>query len=294
LNALDDCLADQRVMLNMLAVLKREGNMYAYQELLDALTQGHVITGEELPLEKTEPGVLVMVDPEKALLLARWMYTSEFSDAIHWIRHGHGDPKREQCGSLTPKLLQAFPALREQFLEQEKQSHRLAPTYAIEERIKDVWKKLDLYRESRTAVSIDGGMTGSWYLGHCSAIFVSGVSQQDVLSLFSREEQKSIATWRFNFPKTTRRMMNISSDLSIGLHPEEEHKNWGSRWPSFVSRGVACGLGAIILDRHMLNKGICSKENGLLTYTTLGHPYPQYVKGDIENQRLLFNLAPNR
>lgn len=293
LKALDDSLSDQRVMLNMLAILKREGNMYAYQELLDALTEGHVITGEELPLEKTEPGVLVMVDPEKALLLARWMYTSEFSDAIHWIRHGHGDPKRGQCGSLTPKLLEIFPHLREQFLEQENQSHRLPPTYVIEERVKDVWEKLDQYRGNRFPIFVVGSMTGMWYGSHCSAIFVSGVDQQDVLSLFSREEQKSIATWRFNFPKTVKRMMGPSSDMWLGLHSEAEHQNWKSRWPSYVSCGVACGLGATILDSDMLKKGICPKENGLSGYTTFEHVHPDYIKGDLEHQRLVFTF-PSR
>lgn len=114
----EEWIGPQRVMLSLLANLKRAGHMYAFTELQHALTSSsYVITGEEIPLEQTESGVLIMFDPEKVLLLARWLYTSNWKDGNQWVTHGTLNPDRMPCGTLTAELLEALPGLRESFLE---------------------------------------------------------------------------------------------------------------------------------------------------------------------------------
>lgn len=296
LTVFNDWCADQRVMIHMLTQFKRDGHMYAYQELLDALTSNHVITGEELPLEQTESGVLVLFNLEKTLLLTRWLYTSEFKDAIHWIKNEELDPKRNQCGSLTPKFMEMFPELRDEFLRQEHQYHVVSPTNTFcDKYVRSSWDKIDkeFGHDEHFPIFIDPRRTHNWELVSCVGVFVAGVTQKDVLRLFSREEQKDITTWSFEYPKFERGNFYASfssfSRMWIGFHKEEEHKEWSARYPSYVSKGASHNLGAILLTEEMQRntQGLFTPRNPLPSYEALERIYPNSQEVDIENSRIL-------
>ena len=85
LAAFEAAVADRRIMLNMLACLRRDGHLVAEEQLTKALDSEHVIVGETVPLEETEHGVLLIFDPEKVFLLTRWMYTSNREDGQYWV-----------------------------------------------------------------------------------------------------------------------------------------------------------------------------------------------------------------
>ena len=287
--------ADRAVMLGLLATLQRDGHSFAFAELKKALENSdYVITGESISVEKTEPGVLIMPKPQETLLMTRWLYTSTLADGISWNTKRCGLPDRGQCGSLTPQLLKAFPELVN-LLTPPVQSHPDSPTKLLYPRLKEIQDKMreKKSREDVLGMFIDPGISRLWYNYGSVALFIKGASQSDVLSEFNRDEQDSIATWKFDYPKTWSN--DLYCDWSsrpnrwIGFHPESEHEQWSKRWPAFTSRGCACGLGAVIMDQTMF--GELGEKDGIEPrYSIIEAPYPQYCEGDLMQKRIVIGF----
>lgn len=299
LKSFDEWLSDSRVMLNMLAVLKRDGHLLAMQELMRALKNpSHVIIGETVPLEETEPGVLLMVDPDKTILLARWMHTSNFEhDALYWIDHSTNNPERGLCGTLTPQFFELFPTIRESFVSQRHSSHIISPSELLNERLEWCFSKIvEKFASDIRGLWLSKSEVGLWYYGNIIAFYIKGATQSDVLRLFSREEQESIATWQLEVPKLTANRIGGHSETWIGLHPEEEHEAvWKKLWPSYVSTGVSQGLGAIIMNEHMRAFSESPDDNERRAkYYVPPMVHPKCIVGDLWKQRMQFPIGPHQ
>jgi hypothetical protein len=189
-----------------------------------------------------------------------------------------------------------------EFFEKQKHSHHVAsPTSPFfESTLRPYWDKLERFKHQhmcewkgtdRHALFVDPSRTDLWYWCKCVAAFVSGITQKDILGpVFDRDEQKNIATWRFDLPKIVTRLNSVCCDPNywLGLHPEEEHEHWTKIYPSYVSRGVSHGLGAIVLDENMFEKyRLRDSRKHVPKYSVLGGPhYPKDITGDIQRQRL--------
>lgn len=290
--------ARQRVMLKMLAELKRDGHNVAFEELKEALTSDHVITGEDVPLEQTEPGVLIMFDPEKTLLLIRWLYSSRLIDAHNWVTKGKIPEDRGRCGSLTPHLLEAFPKLAAQFREPPV-THPSCPTREVHPRIKDAFKRLrnDNSWDDVLCMFPDCDFTDLWYSVNAVAIFVRNTTQDKIKKLFTRDEQATMVMWRFNYPKSFKHKLKVAwghnSDLWIGLHEECEHQVWRRRWPAFASASTASQLGAVIVDKKMMGIELF-KNSPPLRYEVLRGRYPDHCESDLTTARIVIGFPYSR
>ena len=71
--------------------------------------------------------------------------------------------------------------------------------------------------------------------------------RSEIISHFPRPMQDRIATWQFRIPENVRTFF-----YNVGLHIEAEHDRWTRERPSFCSKNLHSGWGAMILhhDRH--------------------------------------------
>ncbi|MEI7777463.1 MAG: hypothetical protein WCI52_02550 [bacterium] len=296
LAAFEAAVADRRIMLNMLACLRRDGHLVAEEQLTKALDSEHVIVGETVPLEETEHGVLLIFDPEKVFLLTRWMYTSNREDGQYWVQNGCPDPNREPCGALTGKLLETFPELQKIF-QKEHISHCQSPTYVVYPRIKDVSNRLEAYKNDRFFIWVDPDRTSLWYFANAVGVFIAGKEQDEIFreAKFTREEQESIAVWKFDYPACARHhfsnAFSSSPDMWIGFHPESEHDTWKKQWPSFTSKNFSQGMGAIILDKEMIGQWGWGNKSPFTTYQSLRGVYPGSYE---ESDRFILGFPYNR
>lgn len=297
LKKFDEGIADRRIMLNMLAVLNRDGHKVAYKELLEALNSSHIITGESIPLEQTESGVLIMLDVEKTMLLSRWMYTSEFDDAHYLVTLGSGQTGRGQCGSLTPRLLEAFPEFVNIF--KERKSHPECLTKSLYPRINNAWDILEkeFRRDQILAIRIDPSKSsGPWYGYGSVAIFIKNTTRSEVLRLFSRTEQKTMTSWSFHYPKVDSNELRVAwgqrPELWIGIHPENNHAQCAKRWPCYVSTGCSYGYGAVILDKDRLGSNTSLERK---FYDAIDGAYPGQCYGNLLEREIVlgFPWSPN-
>jgi hypothetical protein len=297
LKPFDKWCGTRRIMLKMLAQLTRDGNMVAAYELEQALTSEHIMTGETIPSEKTKPGVLVMFDPQKTLLVTRWFYTTQVEDARQYARTGQNDLKRGQCGFLSPRLFELFPHLKQELLADsrdwfEKVALELRP------RINDDCIKFNqVFGENDIAgMFLDQSRCEWWHGYNTLALFVHNATQDKVLGMFTRTEQASIATWQFNYPRFERSNMSCMwshfPNFWVGFHPEDEHAAWSKCWPSYVSRGCAAGLGAVIVDKEKLGEGSTTRPYGHPPYKVLrwAHPNPLKEAGDLMRARFVLGF----
>jgi len=256
----------RKVMLSMLATLRRDGHGYAHRELYRALTDPRfVITGEEIPLQDRESGVLIIPDLHDALLLARWLYTSTREDAAHWVANGSLPGDSHASPELTRQLFEAFPEFVRHF---ERPWPRLrsfgtqaCPSFWRGEKNYGTYSRLsksfDRCKFSTAGlVWVDYGLDGirheSWQNQGYLGCFVRNKDVTEVLKVFTREEQDKLSVWGFSYPKCNANMFGTEDypgGLMIGLHPEDEHSRWKKLWPSYASFGCTSGLGAVLLGQ---------------------------------------------
>lgn len=301
--------SSRSVMFKMLATLRRDGHNVAHSELYRALTDSSfVITGEEIPLEQRESGVLIIPGLSDALLLARWLYTSTRDDASHWVKHGTLAPESHASPELTRKLFEVFPNFVRHFDEPwPSQEHRpygshTCPSWARKERLNAIYSKLfrhfGRYKFSMAQnVWIDYTLNGirheGWNNQGRIGYFVCDTDVTEVLSLFSRQEQDTFSVWRFSYPKCNARMFgteDFPKGMLIGLHPDSEHQKWAKLWPCYTSTGCAHGFGAVLLGEKPLFSGEAEKTYKYAPLNGFSHTSGPELTREIEQQRLVVRL----
>ncbi len=304
----DKWAAARRVMLNLLATLKRDGKTTAHSQLLKALKEdGYVITGEEIPLEQTESGVLVIPNLRQTLTILHWLYSSRREDAVKWLK-ANGGKIDDNDTSLIARMFREVPSLVTQLLDLPKPTNwqygtHTPPTMHLKPQRASFFEKIHAHLDTL------GKRSSCHYLfadqeysnftdkyDNALGCLVSTLEQADILSVFSRKEQRGISTWRFNYPKVDSRKLGSSrldgclSDVTVGLHPESEHTMWRKLWPSYTSIGCSDGWGAIILLRHM-TENWRTEPNPIPLYRGLHGSYClKDLKVPIEQHRVTFKV----
>jgi len=240
----DEFHAQGRIMGNLLAQLKRDGWTDAYRELEEALDGHHVIEGEDVPLEQTTPVTILMFEPELTFDLFRWAVSHKKKDAVE---HFTGVCPDIELGSLESRM----PSLRKYFekIDWDSFGQAYTDTVQLRSRCRKAIEDIDdglWFRDDQ--LSTDGKFFGRGRL--FGFVFVDK-SQAKILSAFSREEQKHLATWRINVPSILVKSSRGCPKL-LGFHEESCHSSYGKA-PFFASRGVTCGMGAsLITDRDSI------------------------------------------
>jgi hypothetical protein len=278
---LEEYLRSVMVMGNLLAKLKRDRMKRAFDELRDALrSNGHVILGETIPLEKTVPLTMLMLEPELTLDLVRW---------------GMGDDRHPDHTKRIYRLLptlQAHGKVAE--MKAEGYGAEIAPSYydvlaglprAFDEGIpliNPVWKTFPKR-------SVGPGFTHLRDLYFPLAFVFIGKEQDEVLKIFDREQQKRIATWQIDAPRFLFSYGN--SSFHVGFHEESVHDIWLKRFPAFASKGVSAGHGAFLLMRGVMNHySWIDYENMQSVDIQWGHATgSDFVRKPGTEQRILLN-----
>lgn len=252
----DDMTAAMRIMGNLLAQYSRDGWTAAHNELLLALKGKHVIMGEVVPFEETVPVTIVMFDPDRTLHMIQWI------DLGHWMDldakldeiDGKGKDDTDRRG-LAKELFAKFPTL-----EKHTRKRRSAGDYEgwdVCQALQD--EVIDKFKVPKDWIELP--LTFGQYNDHLEirqqtfAYLVVGEDQSAVLSRFSREEQKLVATWMLNIPRALLVPDDAYNHLMIGFHEESEHDTQKRRHPAMTSKGVSSGFGIRLIDQRALSPG---------------------------------------
>lgn len=262
-----------KILLNHAAKLRRDGKMRAYLELVRALKDPEfILTGEESPLDKRTPGVLVMFNPKRNMDLLRLVQIVDpltvdlclgkgDDHAHHMVELGEVRTRPELTGWIQSVLSQNPDVLKglEKWYTSERSKFR--PEYMPNSLHKDVFddnngwltdKQQDrCVRRGNEWLKpamdqrydyIRHDVLANWPI----ALFFNNKTQREVLSLFKREHQKDVATWQFYYPTHMSHLTGYS--VSIGLFPESEISRFTKRWPTHTSKSLNEGMGAVMLE----------------------------------------------
>ena len=265
---------DLRILGNMMAKLSRDDREFALRELVGALSDpDHLFPGESHPIEKTVPVTLLMLDPARTLLMVKWILECHWMDLANYIGEKRnlkidGTFYRGKRREITEALFARFPSLEEEF----------------EWRIQrgDLYEGPDLLRSHHREVDEKyGHLQGNsprfggkksralaielpQYNDHleitgASFAYLVEADQKEVLSFFTREEQKTVATWQFRvLPES----VDHRWDIRVGIHPEDEHGHWERECVGATSLGFSQGFGALIQPPKGYKVYYCSGKEG--------------------------------
>ena len=283
----DEFFGKARVMTNLLAQFHREGMGVAYGELFAALqSKDHFFPGETVPIEKTRPVTLLMLEPTKTIVFLRWLLEEHWvtlRDYLYWkdvekISSSYGQ-KVEQPSLLTKQLYEEFPTLEMLARKHLDEYEGAELSSAYRETITNTFSREILKNGDRAELVYSQWNDHVENVGRIPFLYMFDMEQSKVLKLFSREDQKRVATWQFHLPKV------IALPIYIGLHPEEFHDDLEKVHPAFVSRGKSQGLGALTLLDNPVS-GHNSGEDS--TYPTRWH------SGGPEKYAMIFRVDSRR
>jgi len=245
----DDFFGKARVMTNLLAQFKRDGLEVAYKELSAAMkSNSHFFPGETVPIEQTRPVTVLMLEPKKTFAFLRWLLEEHWATLRSYLSWKDGDAEDRVLGGkvrnpsvLTSQLYKTFPSLE-----------RLARLYhdgyegseltgAYQKDVIETFPQKVLNKGKAGKLAHCQWNDHIEYVGELRLIYVFEMDQAAVLKMFSRADQKRVATWQFNLPK-------IVETRSIGLHPQSMHDGLIKAKPALTSCGMAESWGAIALQ----------------------------------------------
>jgi hypothetical protein len=251
LRTIDKRRSQTRIVLNMLAKLWRDGKIYAAAELEEALIdRNFVFTGEDVPVNRRKPGVLVIFEPEKVLDIMRW---SVCLDPKVVDRHldrslkNQVDKKldswiidRPELRPWTEAIMSKYPDIREGLekyydnASSDIYRQGFLPDFLVD--FPQKWNPNERLRyEGATFLfmheqqNYDTHHIAKW----CVGCIFADKTQDEVLGLFERSMQEQIATWQFSYPAHVSFGHHCSS---IGLFPEDQLDRFKKKWPAYVSR----------------------------------------------------------
>lgn len=291
----DEIASDAKVLGNLLAKLKRDGKMNAFNALRSSLVSSeYLFMGESVSLEKTVPVTLLMLEPAKTMTMIQWFLECYRKISIEDFLDGKTVEETDAL-KQTNILFELFPSLHDAVRER-MHSRRDYPgwdfLYAysvdvvnkysdasqkmVEKGIKSIgakiaWRQFDddleLYENGSRTVN-DGQCV---YLSYYFALVLIA-DQKEVLSHFSRKQQRSIATWQFHVCPE----LIVNSDFKVGLHPEYEHEDWQRKFPAYASCGVSAGWGAFLKpqDNYVTHKNSQKLSNDALATRVVFDTHP--------------------
>lgn len=259
----DQFSSDARIFGNLLACFTRDGWNSASEELQRALADNtYLIPGEIIPVHETEPITIVIFDFPKTLTLIRWIrcahwmdlnfYLDEIGDAGEILPDNPENSKIDRIGhTLTKRLFRAFPNLLQHSRERRRrgdyegwdlvQSYR---EHVLENfdhsQLEKIGRPLSLAINTyNTHLELYESVGRLARLG-----YICRTDQAQVLSRFSRKQQKKIATWSMRLPRVIAK--NNFDSLFIGFHPEKVHTEWvESTYPT--SPRCSNGYGVVVM-----------------------------------------------
>ena len=245
----DEEAGQRRVMANLLALLKRDRCDIAYKQLLAALEDGgYTFPGEMLPIEATEPVTLLMLAPERTLSMIRWFLECHWCEQDWFVLRKQG--RRDSQGRLyrtsvvTRKMFESFPMLEALSCDRMgtgrypgQEFHAAYRQTVLETFPGEVVEKL---RDSYCGLAWDQWHDHIEDVSSLPFAYLIRGEQSKVLGMFSREDQKRVATWRFNVPRAMR-------PYKVGLHPEGFKSAWLRENPAYRSLGASHGYEGTLL-----------------------------------------------
>lgn len=274
LRAWDQQVGDLRVMLNLLAKLRRDGWMLAEMELKRALIdRKYVLPGETIPVEQTIAYTVFMIDPEIILALHQffqdwWTFLPEESERgisppTFWKSYADEAFCNERYGPVLWPLFREIywnnvynPTNLPQYLPHHADPGRIFGRVMtlFGARVAD----LDTRRVGKRTMEFSPwgfprerfGTTYAKLAGNSrrfsnmSCLYGKAVEQSKLLGAFSREDQRRVASWQFHLPAA---MIGDERVYAICLRPEAERAQWYKKRPQFTSRGVAHGYCAVLV-----------------------------------------------
>lgn len=251
----DETRAAERIMTNHLAVFCRDNWHVAAAELIRALSKKeYIVAGEELPITMM-PYTVFMIDPELTFDFCQWSKTVTCED---WVYLFWKVESRRQ--GLTPAML-AFTA----DFDGRSVDNRLEGAFvmyvlnAFAKRLRIPCSAIGVrpteFMSSSGSLSCyhhrmvyDVRLTGNSHRVPINSLaFGTPREQSEVLSAFSREDQKRIATWQFHVPVALG-LEKPRKAATIAFFPEALHERLLHERPHFVSRGVQHNRGAMIIE----------------------------------------------
>ena len=251
----DEFAADIRVLIQMLATLKRDGQDYAGEELAEVLrTKKVMFTGETTPVEQTTPVVLYMYGATQTLTMLQWMVT-HYETAIYAMldsidgkavdrSHGGG------LTSTTERLFELFPSLTKYARKLRKQGAYPGPdlSSAFEE---DVEKRYPKPFPGSIPLWLGRGWHRDQYcsgleIDHQPFAYIIEGEQSEVLSNFARNLQGDVATWQFHIPtvvweglKTIVDTKDSDDEIVVEMFPRDFSRLYQGPTPQLISRSVS-------------------------------------------------------
>ena len=253
-----------RVVGHLMATLKRDGKTEALAALRGALADPlYVFPGETIASERTAPMTLVMFSPAATFAMLRWIKQGNFRDldAIVKLESIPADD-----ASLVATMFRHFPSLKKAVAWRREwhpyEGCDLGYAYQV-----DVLRKVRIpsrlfhplgLRHSECNGHIEISPPNQAVVGaqiepdseeiKCWAYFAfwAAADQREVLSGFSREQQRDIATWQFHVPADYLTWTRAGVSVGVGLHPEAEHEALRHEYGWRASAGVSQGFGAVI------------------------------------------------
>lgn len=252
--ALRKRLGDIYIMGSMLAGLRFTERRRAYNELRRALiTEDFVLTGEVVPVEKTRPVTILMLEPKSTFVLLEWMTEAKTAELYSFLgipdRHGRELPPAQE---VTRRFFAEFPTLSERVRSGRSvgNDNGLELAGVFKDKISGL---SDQFEGALPLVTADiERLLRSNATGGCGSMFdfpiawmFPGRDQASVLGMFNRKDQKRVATWQMHVPEITLRYNSLYNYVKIGFHPEQEHRQWSQKLPAFASKGVSLGYGTM-------------------------------------------------
>lgn len=260
----DEMMAAVRVMLNLFQQLKRDGMSFASGILLNMLSNKSVyFPGEHFPEEETEPLTILMLEPEKTMSLIRLLF------------------------EMNEEAFRQFCEYERWWLFENKKF--------VEQKIKDSLAKAEIESGFKSIINsfspavvefFNGGIgfhlrSELDFFDNLGINFSFGFrsEQSEVLKHFTREEQRRIATWQIRPPKD-----EVSSPISLGVHPEANHSKWQTFYPSFASFGVSHNLGVVVIPSEFKTcVRITDGERGTVHPVNTYNPYGIHLWGSFRS-----------
>lgn len=242
LAAWDAFVSQPRAMVNLLAQFKRDGHTYAFKHLLNALSKpDYLLPGETIPVEKTEPITVLMLDPKRTILLLRWLVEREghWMDLNSWLDIKDNREPESRLGMFANKLFKAFPTLEQHTRARRREGAYEGPD-VVRAWYEAVYERFPKRLTDALKPCASEAIWGQWNdhledIQDIPFVYVIRGEQSKILKLFSRKDQRRIATWQINVP-----VQRHEAD-DVTMYPETFESEYVKAHPHVQSLGASHG-----------------------------------------------------